>query len=91
MAWNGGQWTTWIREGQFELIPEDDKNWSRHVNPTLAFVDWEGQKWQAKIDGDMFLLAHRGNWQGEVERSDAIRYRDWAGSKQLRTVSQLQR
>jgi broad specificity phosphatase PhoE len=34
---------------------------------------------------------HRGDWQGPVDRSTAIRYRDWSGSNQLRTVSELKR
>ena len=91
VSWNGQRWLTWVHDGAFEQIPQDDKNWSRHSNPTLAFTDWEGEPWQAKIDGDEFLLAHRGEWEGLVERSHAIRYRDWAGTNQLRTVVQLRR
>jgi hypothetical protein len=44
-----------------------------------------------KIDGDQFLLAHRGDWKGRIERASAVRYRDWRGHPQLRTVAQLRR
>ena len=91
VAWNDQRWLAWIHDDAFEQIPQDDRNWSRHSNVTLAFTDWEGEMWQAKIDGDEFLLAHRGDWEGLIERSDAIRYRDWAGTNQLRTVVQLKR
>ena len=63
---------------------------SRH-QVSLAFIDGQGQPWQAKIDGQQFLLAHRGNWQGRIERAGAVRYRDWRGNAQLRTVAQLRR
>ncbi len=91
VAWNDQQWVAWIHDGAFEQIPQDEQNWSRHSNVTLAFTDWEGEMWQAKIDGDAFLLAHHGDWEGLVERTDAIRYRDWAGTNQLRTLVQLRR
>ncbi len=90
-AWNDQQWVAWVHDGAFEQIPQDKKNWSRHSNVTLAFTDWEGEMWQAKIDGDAFLLAHRGDWKGLVERTEAIRYRDWTGTNQLRTLAQLRR
>lgn len=91
VAWNDQQWIAWIHDSVFEQIPQDEKNWSRHSNGTLAFTDWEGEMWQAKIDGDEFLLAYRGDWEGPVERTNAIRYRDWAGMNQLRTLVQLRR
>ena len=91
VAWNGKRWTAWIRDGAFEQLPQDQSNWSRHAKASLAFIDWEGETWQAKIEGDEFLLAYRGDWQGPIERSKAIRYRDWQGDNQLRTVAQLRR
>ena len=91
VAWNSEKWTAWIVDNTFHQIPENQGRWSQHSNPSIAFSDWEGEMWQAKIDGDEFLLAYRGDWKGPVERSSAIRYRDWAGNNQLRTVTQLRR
>lgn len=91
VTWNNEKWTAWIHDGQFNQIPENTNNWSRHQNASIAFTGWDGESWQAKIDGDNFLLAHQGNWQDNVERSDALRYRDWSGNNQLRTVAELQR
>lgn len=91
VAWNNETWTAWIRDGAFELVPQNTDDWSRHSNPTIAFFDWDGEAWQAKIEGNEFVLARRGNWAGSVERSEAIRYRDWSGNNQLRTVPDLQR
>lgn len=91
VAWNNEKWTAWIRDGVFELVPQNTDDWSRHSNPTIAFFDWDGEAWQAKIDGEEFLLAQQGNWDGPVERSEAIRYRDWFRNNQLRTVPDLQR
>ncbi len=91
VAWNGEQWTSWVHAGVFEQIPQDKKTWSRHANASIAYTGWDGQLLQAKIDGEEFLLAFHGDWEGSVERSDAIRYRDWTGVNQLRTVAQLKR
>jgi len=91
VAWNGEKWTAWIRDGAFEQRPQNEVQWSRHANPSLAFIDWEGRSWQAKIDGDALLLAYRGDWKGAAKRATAIRYRDWKGENQLRTLAQLQR
>lgn len=91
VAWNNEQWTAWIRAGAFELVPQNRRRWSRHSNVTLGFIDWQGEPWQARIDGDTFVLARRGDWQGETERAGAIRYRDWSGRNQLRTLVQLMR
>jgi len=91
IAWNGERWTTWVHAGVFEQIPQDKEAWSRHANASIAYTDWEGRLWQAKIDGEEFLLAFHGDWEGLVERSDALRYRDWTGINQLRTVAQLRR
>ncbi len=91
VAWNGEKWTTWVRADMFEQTPQDKESWSRHANASIAYTDWEGRLWQAKIDGEEFLLAYHGDWEGSVERSDAIRYRDWSGVNQLRTVAQLKR
>jgi hypothetical protein len=91
VAWNNEKWTAWVVGDVFNQLPENKGRWSRHLNPSVAFTDWEGEMWQAKIDGDDFLLAYRGDWNGPIERSDAIRYRDWAGNNQLRTVTQLRR
>ena len=91
VTWNNARWTAWIRNGDFEQLPQNVGKWSRHASPSIAFSDWEGQPWQAKIDGDEFLLARRGDWNGSVEHASAIRYRDWAGRNQLRTVAQLRR
>ncbi|MGH8195869.1 MAG: hypothetical protein ACREQ8_15945 [Woeseiaceae bacterium] len=90
-AWNDEKWTAWIRDGAFELVPQNTGDWSRHSNPTIAFIDWDGEAWQAKIDGEEFVLARQGDWDGPVERSEAIRYRDWSRNNQLRTVPDLQR
>jgi len=91
VSWNGEQWTTWIRGGRFELVPRDTGDWSRHSNASLAFVDWHGEPWQAKVDDKVFVLARRGDWRAPTERAGAIRYRDWQGKNQLRTVPQLMR
>jgi hypothetical protein len=91
VAWNEGKWTAWIRGGSFELDPQNTGNWSRHSNPSIAYIDWDGEARQAKIEGNEFVLARRGNWAEAVERSEAIRYRDWSGNNQLRTVPDLQR
>ena len=91
VAWNNERWTGTVHDGAFELVPENTGNWSRHSNSTRAFIDWDGEPWQAKVDGDAFLLAYRGNWNGDTVRADAIQYRDWQDSNQLRTVSQLTR
>ena len=91
VAWNGEKWTAWVHAGRFEQLPQDTQAWSRHANISIAFTDWEGGLWQAKIDDDDFLLAHHGDWEGPVERSEAIKYRDWTGRNQLRTLAQLRR
>ena len=91
VAWNGGRWTAWIHDGDFEHVPQDTGNWSRHSKKTIAFTDWAGEPWQAKVSGNVFLLAKQGDWQGAVEESAAIRYVDWRGIKRLRTVADLQR
>lgn len=91
VAWNDEKWTAWIRGNKFEQSPQNTKKWSRHANGSIAFIDWDGQAWQAKIDDGVFLLAHRGDWSGAIERASAIRYRDWTGNNQLRTVAQLRR
>lgn len=91
VTWNDEKWTAWVHEGSFELVPEDDSNWSRHANASIAYKNWQGESWQAKIDGDSFSLASLGNWQGEIERAHAIHYRDWEGNNQLRTVADLRR
>jgi len=91
VAWNNEKWTAWIHDGAFELVPQDLENWSRHANASIAFTNWQGESWQAKIDGDSFLLAAAGDWQAEPERAQAIRYLDWKGNNQLRTVADLQR
>lgn len=91
VAWNGERWSAWIRADAFEQLPRNRKKWSRHANASLAFTGWDGEAWQAKIDGEEFLLAHRGDWRGPIERASAIRYRDWAGNNNLRTVDQLRR
>jgi hypothetical protein len=91
VAWNGEKWTAWIHAAAFEQRPQNEGQWSPHANPSLAFIDWEGRPWQAKIDGDVLLLAHRGDWKDSTERVTAIRYRDWKGKHQLRTLAQLRR
>ena len=89
--WNDGHWTAWIHNGVFEQTPEDTDNWSRHSSPSIAFTDWAGEPWQAKIEGHEFLLAKHGDWEGAIERSDAVHYLDWHGNKRLRTIAGLQR
>lgn len=91
VSWNEGRWTAWIHDGSFELAPQDTDNWSRHSSPFIAFINWEGEPVQARIEDDEFLLAVRGNWQGAIERSDAIRYQDWHGNERLRTLAGLER
>ena len=91
VAWNNEQWTAWIIDEAFEQTPQDTGKWSRHSNPSLAFVDWSGEMWQAKTDGAEFLLARRGDWNGPILRTNAIRYRDWQGRNQVRTTAQLRR
>lgn len=91
VAWNGEKWTAWIRDDAFEQRPKNKGRWSTHANVSLAFIDWERKPWQVKVDGDAFLLAHRGDWKGSIERVSAIRYRDWKGENQLRTLNQLKR
>lgn len=91
VAWNGEKWTAWVRDDTFEQRPQNETQWSEHANISLAFIGWETEPWQAKIDGDTFLLARRGNWKGPTERASAIRYRDWKGENQLRTLAQLKR
>jgi hypothetical protein len=91
VAWNGEKWTAWIRDEAFEQRPQDVQKWSPHANISLAFIGWKGSLWQAKIDGEEFLLAHRGDWNDVSERGTAIRYRDWKGENQLRTLAQLKR
>ncbi|MCG8377973.1 MAG: hypothetical protein MI865_00705 [Proteobacteria bacterium] len=91
VAWNNERWTGTVRDGAFELVPLNTNDWSRHTNSTLAYIDWNGEPWQAKLDGDAFLLAYRGDWNGDTVRANAIQYRDWQDSEQLRTVSQLTR
>lgn len=90
-AWNNVRWTAWVINGEFVQIPEDTARWHRHSSPSIDFVDWEGVPVQAKVDGDAFLLAEHGDWNGHVEHSEVIRYRDWDGVRQLRTVAQLSR
>ena len=91
VAWNNEQWTAWISDDAFEHLPQDTANWSRHAKASIAYIGWDGEAWQAKIDGDNFLLALHGNWDGPVESAGALRYRDWSGVKQIRTVAQLKR
>ena len=91
VAWNGEEWTAWIRDGGFEQVPQDTSDWNRLYKSSLAFIDWDGEPWQAKIDGELFLLAHRGDWSAPTETASAIRYRDWSGKPQLRTVAHLTR
>ena len=90
-AWNGGEWSAWVLDDTFEQRPHNTTKWSSHANVSLAFIGWHGNPWQAKVDGDNFLLALRGDWQGVTERMSAIRYRDWQGNNQLRTLDQLRR
>lgn len=90
-SWNGEKWTAWVRDGAFEQRPDREGKWHSHADVSLAFVGWGGQFWQARVDGESFLLAPRGDWKGAAERADAIRYRDWTGNNQLRTLAQLNR
>jgi len=91
VTWNEGRWTAWVHNGVFEQAPLDTDTWSRHSSSSIAFTDWHGEPWQAKIEGSEFLLAKHGDWHGTIERSDAIRYLDWYGNNRLRTISELQR
>ncbi len=91
VTWNGERWTAWVRGESFELRPVNSNKWSPHANSTLAFIDWEGEPWQAKIEGDDLLLAHRGDWGGSIQRVNSIRYRNWEGNYELRSLNQLRR
>ena len=91
VTWNGEKWNAWIRDDTFEQRPQNEGQWSRHANTSLAFVGWQGGPWQAKIDSDALVLAYRGDWNGSTKRVNAIRYRDWKGENQLRTLAQLKR
>jgi hypothetical protein len=91
VAWNNERWTAWIHDGAFEQAPQDTDDWSRHSKASIAFTAWDGSAHQARIEGDMFLIAHQGNWDSTIDRVDAIRYRDWSGNKQIRTVAELNR
>jgi hypothetical protein len=91
VTWNDEKWSAWVHAGAFTQVPQNTDDWSRHSNASLAFTNWEGEFWQAKIDGDLFLLAYQGNWLGPVDQSDAIRFRDWSGNNRIRTVSELRR
>lgn len=91
VTWNGEKWTSWIRDDNFEHRPQNAAEWGQHSTGSVAFIDWDGTLWQAKIEGSVFLLAHHGDWQGHTEHASAIRYRDWQGKNQLRTVAQLTR
>ena len=91
IAWNGQRWTGWVRDGRFELQPQTEGKWHRHSNSTIASVGWDGELWQARVDEDEFRIAHRGEWHGEIETSDSLRYRDWSGNHRIRTVAQLRR
>ena len=91
VTWNGERWTAWVRDGAFEHTPQNLDRWSRHSNSSLAFIGWEGEAWQAKVDGEEFVLAHHGDWQHSTERATALRYRDWTGKHQLRSLTQLRR
>ena len=51
VTWNNGKWTAWVHAGSFELSPQTSGKWSRHANPSIAFTNWDGEQWQAKIDG----------------------------------------
>lgn len=91
IAWNGQPWTGWIRDGNFELVPENEGTWHRHSNTTIAYIGWDAEQWQARVDGDQFVIAHRGEWHGHTEAVEALRYRDWGGVNSVRTVAQLTR
>ena len=91
VTWNGEKWTSWIQDDGFEHRPQNVADWGQHSTGSVAFINWENIPWQAKIEGDGFILAHHGDWLGHTEHASAIRYRDWQGNKQLRTVAQLTR
>jgi len=91
VTWNDDRWSAWIHESEFAQVPQNTDVWSRHSKASLAYINWEGESMQAKIDGDVFLLAYQGNWQGPIDRSDAIRFRDWSGNNRIRTVAELRR
>jgi hypothetical protein len=56
-------------------------NWSKsHPDTIINYLDWEGRKWSAKIQGDQFLHAPEGDWS--LARVDeVIHYQSWNGSK----------
>lgn len=91
VSWNNERWTAWVHDDAFEKLPADDAKWHRHANRFIAYVDWDGEEYQARVAADGFLLARHGDWDGDVEISDAIRYRDWTGTKQIRTIAELRR
>jgi len=91
IAWNSEKWTAWVSDDAFEKSPQNTAKWHRHANKSIAFIGWNGGHWQAKIDGDEILLARNGDWQGDVDRALAIRYLDWSGNEQIRSLEQLRR
>ncbi|MCG8435142.1 MAG: hypothetical protein MJA83_14035, partial [Gammaproteobacteria bacterium] len=52
IAWNNERWTAWVSDDAFEQAPQDAANWHRHSKASIAYVDWDGESYQAKIDGD---------------------------------------
>ena len=88
VAWNGNNWTAWIRDESFEHRPQHEGTWHPHANPTLSYINWDGEPTKATIEGETFVVAPHGM---DSSRQDAIRYRDWDGENRLRTYNQLQR
>ena len=91
IAWNGQRWTAWLRDGNFELTPENEGNWHRHANSSIAYIGWGGEPIQARLHGEQFQIAHRGEWHAAVEEVEAIHYIDWSGVRRVRSVEQLTR
>jgi hypothetical protein len=56
-------------------------NWSKaHPDTSINYLDWNGSKWTAKIQGERFLHAPNGDWS-KAHSDDVIHYLSWNGSK----------
>lgn len=49
-------------------------NWSKaHPDTSINYLDWNGSKWTAKIQGERFLHAPNGDWS-KAHSDDVIHY-----------------
>jgi len=79
-------------QSRMEFVSWNNEQWTAWVRDEIFEQTPENTvDWQAKVEGESFVLAHRGNWSGSTESANAIRYRDWSGQNRLRTLAQLGR